>query len=120
MPTTSALAIKFDSLRVRYLAAKVRYGKLDIAFAAKYGSGYQPSWLKAGEHKAKESASAAMSKASDAFYKHLASFSPRDWSYGVPGHWVCESLTFEDAARPKGKPLSVVPPMSYGATRPMT
>jgi hypothetical protein len=45
--------------------------------------------------------------------------SPRDWGTGVPTWWVAGKLTFDDLVRPIGEPLSVTPPLAYGATRPM-
>lgn len=43
----------------------------------------------------------------------------RNWSSGVPAHWIYTSLTFEDMVRPLSEPLSVVPPLAFGATQPM-
>lgn len=109
---------RFETLRAKYLAACEKRDGLDSTLRARYGGDYQDSWLKAGDRKALDRLRAACDRAGDAFTAHLASFSPRDWSYGVPCHWVRESLMYEDAARPAGEPLGVVPPLSYGATRP--
>jgi hypothetical protein len=45
--------------------------------------------------------------------------SPRDWGTGVPTHWIAGKLTFDDMVRPQSEPLSVTPPLAYGATTPM-
>ena len=111
---------KFDVLRAKYLSAKAKRDDTDSRFVARYGSGYQNSWLNAVDRLALHRARTAVEKAGDALTEHVATFSPRDWSYGVPQSWVRESLTYEDAARPVGEPLSVVPPLSYGATKPRT
>lgn len=111
---------RFDTLRAKYLAAKAKLDEVSSALSVKYGSEYRDSWLRVGERKARSKARDAAEKAGDALTDHVATFSPRDWSYGVPQSWVRESLTYEDAARPVGEPLSVVPPLSWGATKPRT
>ena len=111
---------RFTELRSKILAATAKFDQFDSALRAHYGTSYQPSWVKVGERNTLERLRAARSRAGDAFTKHLASFSPRDWDIGVPIHWVWERLTYEDAARPLGEPLSVRPPLAYGATRHMT
>jgi len=117
---TAADRGKFDKLRARYVAVRVKWDEFDSALSRKYGSGFQGSWLKAGERKAKERLGAAMDKAGDAVFEYVQAISPRDWSTGVPAYWVRESLTFEDAVRPVDEPLSVTPPLSYGSTSPKT
>lgn len=109
--------VKFDALRAKYLAAREKRDAVDLALRVKYGGDYQDAWLKAGERTALDRLRAARDRAGDAVFEHVQAISPRDWSYGVPQTWVCESLTFEDAARPVGEALSVVPPLSYGAER---
>jgi hypothetical protein len=37
----------------------------------------------------------------------------------VPCVWLYETLSYEDAVRPKSEALSVTPPLAYGATSPM-
>lgn len=111
---------KFDSLRAKYLAAKSKLDEYRSELRLKYGSEYRDFWLKDGERKRSDRLQASADKVSAAFFEHLQSFSPRDWSYGVPLAWVLEDLAFEDAARPAGETLSVVPPLSYGSTRPVT
>lgn len=119
-PPAERVRAKFAELRSKYLAAQDKVDQFDSALRAKYGSSYQSSWLKAGDRGTMDRLRAARGRVADAFTKHLASFSPRDWEVGVPHHWVCESLTYEDAARPKNETLSVRPPMAYGSTYRMT
>lgn len=111
---------KFDALRAKYLAASAKWKEQDVVFSLKYGSGYRDSWLKSSDRKARERSYAAVEKTGDALFAHVQSISPRDWSRGVPQYWVLGELTFEDAVRPVGEALSVVPPLSYGSTRPIT
>lgn len=112
--------IKFDALRAKHLAARDRFDAVRSDLAARYGAEYLDSWLKPGERSALARCRAALEKSGDALFAHVQSFSPRDWSYGVPVSWVREELTFEDAARPLGEPLSVVPPLSFGSSHPRT
>jgi hypothetical protein len=105
---------KFDSLRAKYISAKEKYRDLDIAFSVRYGSSYDHSWLKAADRKKLDGALSITDKAGSALYEYVKAISPRDWSYGVPIHWIYEDLTFEDAIRPLNEKLSVSPPPSYG------
>jgi len=111
---------RFDALRAKYLAAKAKLDEVSSALAVKYGPEYRDSWLRMGERTARQKARDAVERAGDAVTEHVATFSPRDWSHGVPQYWVRGELTYEDAARPAGEPLSVVPPLSWGATKPRT
>ena len=110
---------KFDRLRAKYVAAYGKWMDQEVSLRARYGDGYQKGWVKAAEAKKLERLSESMTKASRAVVMdYLETISPRDWSYGVPCHWLYEKLTWEDAIRPVGEKLSVVPPLSYGATHP--
>lgn len=112
--------IKFDKLRADYLATMAKLTEFRATLASKYGPNYLNSWLRPGEITKLNKLGDAAEKRSNAFTEHLESFSPRDWSYGVPSCWVREMLTFADAARPVNEQLSAVPPMAYGTTRPRT
>lgn len=109
---------RFDALRARYLTAKAKLDDVNAAHEAKYGPGCQESWLKPGERTAYRKAKDAAERAGEAFTDYVAAISPRDWSRGVPFHWVRESLTYEDATRPLGEVLSVSPPLAWGASAP--
>lgn len=111
---------KFDALRERYVARKAAREALSSELREKYGSEPPRSWLTRGERAAVDRIDSAMDVAQIRFFVHLREISPRDWSYGVPAWWVYENLTYEDAVRPVGEKLSVVPPMAYGATAPRT
>ncbi len=65
-----------------------------------------------------EALARSVSRAEDQIMSLLEG-APRDWRAGVPWAWVCSSLSFEDATRPRSEPLSVVPPCSYGSNRPI-
>jgi hypothetical protein len=110
---------RFQALRDRYLRADAALSALRSTFTAKYSGAYDRTWLLKGERDREDRAVAAVDRAGAAFFAYLQSISPRDWSTGVPAHWLCEKLSYDDAVRPRGEPLSVVPPLSYGATRPV-
>jgi hypothetical protein len=109
-------AAKFASLRARYLTAVGKREELESRLTSKYSSAWKRDWLSTAERHALERLGAAVDKASDAFFAHLQSISPRDWSSGVPVHWLYTDLSYEDAVRPVGEKLSVTPPLAYGAT----
>lgn len=110
---------RFDALRARYVELTQKRDAHDDAMRAKYGSGYYESWLKRSEKLRSEKLRNAYEAVGDKLFAHVQAISPRDWSRGVPMCWVLMDLTYEDAVRPLGEPLSVVPPMSYGATEVM-
>ena len=112
--------VQFDKLRTAYMAAKTKLDAFASQLASKYGDRYPRTWLKSSESTKLDRLRESADKHGDAFTDYVASFSPRDWSYGVPDDWVRESLAFADAARHVNEQLSVVPPMAYGATRPRT
>jgi hypothetical protein len=110
--------IKFDKLRERYLARTKKLDEHKLQIHSKYGDGWSDGWLANADRRKLESERDQVGKTGDAFFEYLTSISPRDWSYGVPSFWLYESLSFADAVRPVDEPLSVVPPLSYGSTRP--
>jgi hypothetical protein len=111
---------KFDDLRSKYRTAKQKLDEHDSAMRARYGGKYEVAWLRVGERRTLERLRDAVDRAGTAFFAHLQAISPRDWSYGVPTHWLYEDLSFEDATRPADERLSIVPPLSYGSTVPRT
>jgi hypothetical protein len=115
---SNAVEIKFNKLRADYLATMAKLTEFRATLASKYGPNYLNSWMRPAEIAKLNKLGDAADKCSNAFTEHLESFSPRDWSYDVPAYWVRETLTFADAMRPLDEPLSVVPPMAYGATEP--
>lgn len=114
-----AARAKFDNLRKRYFAAREKFDDFERTLGGRYGHqrGWQ-NWLKTTEKRRLDQLRAAKDRERTKFLDHLERISPRDWSYGVPSHWLVESLPYEDAVRPANESLSVVPPLSYGATEP--
>lgn len=116
---------KFDALRAKYVKARDALGAINVALHVKYGRGgsdgkdVPDSWLKTTELIKRGKARAKVDEAGDAFYAHLQAISPRDWGSGAPVRWLYEDLTWEDAVRPVGEKLSVVPPLAYGCTQPI-
>lgn len=107
---------RFEALRARYLAAQARRADHEAVLRQKYGPGVQDSWMRSPEARRRERLREGEDRARRKFFDHLQAVSPRDWSAGVPYHWLCEKLTFEDAVRPANEALSVVPPLAYGCT----
>lgn len=116
----NAAEIRFDKLRAVYMVAKAKLDAFASQLASKYGDGYSSAWLKSSESTKLDRLRESADKHGDASTDYVSSFSPRDWSHGVPVYWVRETLTFANAARPVNEQLSVVSPMSYGASRPRT
>lgn len=51
-------------------------------------------------------------RAWERFWEYLHAISPRDWSAGIPCHWLIDGLRYNDAVT--YGPLSVVPPAAFG------
>lgn len=107
---------RFDALRAAYLAKKANLDDYENGIRRKYGGAWNRSWLRNTEEKRLAQKTEATDKARRKFFDFVMSISPRDWNYGVPYHWICEELTYEDAVRPLDEKLSVVPPLAYGYT----
>lgn len=107
---------RFDKLRKAYVTKKAKLDEREDAIRQRYGGNWRRHWLKASEEKDLTKKAESVDVARRAFFDYLTEISPRDWGFGVPYHWLCEELTYEDAVRPLGERLSVVPPLSYGAT----
>lgn len=115
---SNAVEIKFDKLRADYLATMAKLTEFRATLASKYGPNYLNAWMRPAEITKLNKLVNVAEKRSNAFTDYVASFSPRDWSYGIPVWWVREKLLFADAVRPVNEPLSVVPPLSHGSTVP--
>lgn len=114
---SSADRRRFEQIRERYIQAEEAYQEAEIKLGARWGHARNwKTYLKAADRKRLERLSAAKEREKDKFFELLQRISPRDWSYGVPSHWVVEKLPYEDAIRPANEPLSVEPPMAFGAT----
>lgn len=108
---------RFATLRAKYIEKRDARNTFEREIRWKYGDNrWSTAWIGRDERTKLERLRSAADKAASAFYDYLAEISPRDWSYGVPVHWLYESLTYEDAIRPTTESLSVVPPLSHGAT----
>lgn len=105
---------KFDAAQARYLEADQKLETLLSRLSLKYGPGMQDAWLTPGERKERRKYIYARDRASYRVFR-LLDASPRDWRRGVPSHWVCTVLSYDDAFRPLNEPLTVTPPKAYGA-----
>lgn len=116
---TAADKKRWDDLHVAL--AKVEADKLEFerGIWARYGGDYQRSWLTRGEQNRFDAFRERAGKVEDKIFDLVVRISPRGdaWKHGVPGHWVTHDLTWEDAIRPVGEPLSVVVPPSWGNTK---
>lgn len=108
---------KFDGLRAKHLKSREAYGAVERAVSSKYGS---TAWASRSEKSKLERLKGAVSRTGDALFEYVQSISPRSWSSGVPFWWVCEKLAYADAVRSLTEPLSVVPPLAYGSTVPIS
>jgi hypothetical protein len=119
MSATSSDKKRWDDLHAAYAKAEDAESAYGLSFVSKYGSQYERSWLTRGQQKKLEDLRDRKDKIGDKIFELVERVSPRDWSHGVPAHWIRRDLTWEDAIRPKSEPLSVVPPLSYGSSTPM-
>jgi len=112
---------RWDELHAAYAKASEAAHEYDLQLARKYGSTYQPSWLKKGDRDKQDALRARADKIGDKIVELLVRVSPRGqaWLSGVPAHWIRSDLTWEDAIRPRDESLSVVPPTAWGSTTPI-
>lgn len=103
----------FDRLRAAVLRQRVRLNDITRTMDLKYGPNLRVGWMSAKERAALTSAAKAYGVACDRFHAMLDAC-PRQWRSGAPTVWVCEELSYEDAVRPLGEPLTTTPPRAYG------
>lgn len=116
---------RWDDLHAAYSIARDAYDQLEMQLSLKYGGSNLSSWrswIAKGERDKLERLRARLDKAGDKIYELLVRISPRGeaWLSGVPTWWVLNKLTWEDAVRPAGEPLSVEVPIAWGATQRLT
>lgn len=101
-----------ELLRSKWRAERGKASALRQKIEDKYG---RPFYINAPWRKREmiDRATKREDKAADRIFAWLEKYSPRSWRTGVPAHWVCESLTYDDALTP-GR-LSVTPPCAYGS-----
>lgn len=107
---------RFARIRAKILDARDKRAAFDSDLQVKYGSGYSREWCSKGEQAQLLKNTRTYSRECDRMFA-LLDASPRNWREGVPAFWIAESLTYEDAIRPRTEPLSVTPPPAYGYTR---
>jgi hypothetical protein len=107
----------WEKLRSQYLALQEEERDYEISLRVRYGDNIK--WTSKTEQKKLESLRAKSDKVGKKMFTLIEKVSPRDWSSGVPSHWILKSLDWENVIRPLNEPLSVVPPLSYGATHHM-
>lgn len=110
---------KWQKLRADYLAASEVLQDFDIKLSTKYGRIYDRTWISKTEQKKLEQLRQRRDRVANKMFDLAERRSPRDWGHGVPFHWIASSLSWDDVIRPLNEPLSVTPPLAYGATTPM-
>ena len=109
---------RWDDLHAAYAKAQEALHEYDRQLHSHYGR-YEHQWLKKGERDKLEKLQERAGKIGDKIVELIKKISPRDWMSGVPAYWIRSELTWEDAIRPKGEPLSVTPPTAWGHDRPI-
>jgi hypothetical protein len=109
---------KFDSLRTGYVAARKKADDHERAIDRRYGRG-GIIYATASEMRRHDELRERQRRIGNDLFALIQSISPRNWESGVPAWWIYEELPFEDVVRPRSEPLSVPPPLAYGATHPM-
>jgi hypothetical protein len=115
---TSSDSNRWHKLRADYLTASKTATDLEIALRVRYGNN-GVHWASKSEKKRLETVKARKDRIGSKMFEILERVSPRHWGSGVPAYWLYEKLSWEDAVRPLHEPLSVTPPLAYGATEPM-
>jgi hypothetical protein len=100
---------RWDDLHAAQATARAAYDALDTKLSLKYGLNYQRMWVAKGERDQLERLRVRENKVGDKIIELLVRISPRGhaWLSGAPSHWIRYELTWEDAVRPAGEPLSV-------------
>jgi len=113
----------WDALRAKYLAAYEAARDLEIKLSARYLGASQSwlwrGWITKGEKSRLETLETRRDKLGEKVVAMIVAISPRGerWLSGVPVSWLRGDLTFDDAMRPIGEPLSVEVPLARGWTR---
>lgn len=105
---------RWDDLHAALAKADAATEEFERGLRAKYGMNFQRSWLARGQQTKLDQLHERANKIGGKIFELLERISPRDWTRGVSSRWVIRELTWEDAIRPKGEPLSVVVPGAYG------
>lgn len=102
---------RYERLQKNAQDAAIALDTFKIDMAVRYGSVGIVAYS-AGERTKLKTLSARLKRHEEKFFLYLTSIAPRDWSAGVPFHWLRDSLTFADATT-RG-PLSTIPPAAWG------
>jgi hypothetical protein len=106
---------EWEALQAAYKAAYDRTYAHTAAMKAKYGENAYTFAMNRTERTTQSKLYSRQSAASEACSAWLETFAaPRQWSSGVPAHWLYTCLTYADAMT-YGR-MSEVPPVAYGST----
>ena len=96
-------------LQAEYRAALNTQDSFNARLESRYGS---VVYANTTESKHRETLREKTHKAANRCFAWLEQYSPRVWRSGVPYHWICTELTFDDATTTG--PLATIPPFAYG------
>lgn len=119
MKKLDSLRAKWEKLQGEFRKVHAEIEDLDRHLALKYGPGHL-AWIGRGERAKLDKLKKKQDRFQGKIFDMAEAISPRNWASGVPSFWISSSLTFDDMIRPLAEPLSVVPPLAYGATSPIT
>jgi len=107
---------RWDALRARYAVAIEAARAEERRQRIKYGDASWRAWSSRGDKNLIERLQKRADKIGDSIVELLVKVSPRGeaWLTGAPARWIREKLTWEDAIRPVGEPLSVEVPAPWG------
>ena len=113
---------RWDKLRASFLAAYRAAQDLEIKLRMKYGDASWRNYSSRGEQAKYKQLHDRAGKFGDKLFKLLLEVSPRGeaWRTGAPAYWIYRDLSWDDAVRPAGEPLSVVVPAPFGSSRGLT
>jgi len=113
---------RWDELHASYATKREAARGYERQLSLEYGGSHDQNWrmwVPRSKRERLERLEAAADRVGDKIVELLVRVSPRGeaWLTGAPAWWIRERLTWEDAVRPVGEPLSVEVPAPYGATR---
>lgn len=113
--TTPARVAEWTALQDKYKAAHDVVRALEIRLAVRYGSTVAALAYAAPKTRHRmEVLRRAEQRAYARIFRWLSRYSPWDWGSGTSAHWICSSLT-ADQAMSEAAPILPAESASYGA-----
>jgi hypothetical protein len=108
MPTKQQFETRLAKLRKLNMELSEFRSKL----SARYGAGYQSSWLTTGDRNQLDKLRIRESKASDIFFTTLDQVASRNWRHAIPVYWIIENINWEMATT--RDQITPIPPIAWG------